>query len=75
MRKLSFQENGLLLCRYVFTLFFYSFLVNGKSKGMISPTRGIHQGDLLFLLCTEGFHGIISQAAIDEAIRDYSLCR
>ena len=79
MRKLDFQENGLLLCWCMFTLFFYSFLVNGKSKGMISPTRGIHQGDLLlpflFLLCIEGFHNIISQAATDEAIRGYSLCR
>ena len=43
---------------------------------MISPTRGIHQRDLLlpflFLLCTEGFHSIISQATTDEAIRGYS---
>lgn len=79
MRKPGFQGNGLLLCWYVFTLFFYSFLVNGKSKGMISSTRGIHQRDLLlpflFLLCTEGFHSIISQAATDEAIRGYSICR
>ena len=76
MRKPGFQGNGLLLCQYVFTLFFNSFLVNGKSKGMISPTRGIHQRDLLlpflFLLCTEGFHSIISQATTDEAIRGYS---
>lgn len=79
MRKHGFQENGLLLFWSVFTLFYYSFFVNGKPKGMISPTRGIHQGDLLlpflFLLCTEGFHGIISQATTNETIRGYSLCR
>ena len=79
MRKPGFQGNGLLLCWYVFTLFFYSFLVNSKSKGMISSTRGIHQRDLLlpflFLLCTKGFHSIISQAATNEAIRGYSICK
>lgn len=79
MRKLSFQENGLILCWYVFTLFLYSFFVNGKPKGMISPTRGIHQEDLLlpflYLLCIGGFQGIISQATTDETIRGYSLCR
>ena len=46
---------------------------------MISPSRGIHQGDpfspFLFLLYTEGLHGLISQAANEGDIKGYSLCR
>ena len=42
----------------------YSILVNGEPKGLISPSRGIPQGDpfppFLFLLCIEGLHGLIS---------------
>ena len=57
----------------------YSILVNGEPKGLIHPSRGIRQGDpispFLFLLCTKGFHGLISQAATQGDIRGYSLSR
>ena len=61
------------------TLVSYSILVNGEPKGLIKPSREIRQGDLLspflFLLCIEGFHGLISQAARQGDLTSYSLCR
>ena len=57
----------------------YSILINGEPKGMITPTRGIRQGGLLspflFLLCTEGLHALINNAANFGEITRFSLCR
>lgn len=57
----------------------YSILVNGKPKGLINPTRGITQGDrlslFLFLLCTEGLHGLFKKAARAKEINGFSLCK
>ena len=57
----------------------YSILINGEPQGMIHPTREIRQGDplfpFLFLLCTEGLHGLIQQVAMLGEIKGYSLCR
>ena len=57
----------------------YSILVNGEAHGMIHPTRGIRQKDplspFLFLLCTEGLHGLINHAANMGDIKGFSLCR
>ena len=57
----------------------YSILVNGEPKGLINPTRGIRQADpfspFLFLLWTEGLHGLISQKATLGNPRDFSHCR
>ena len=54
----------------------YSILVNGEPKRMIIPSRGIRQGDplspFLFLLCTEGLHGLISKAVEQGDIRGFS---
>lgn len=69
-------ERLLMLC---VTTVSYSILVNGEPKGMIHPTRGIHQGDPLssfrFLLCTEGLHGLLNQVSTMGEIQGYSLCR
>ena len=57
----------------------YSILVNGEPQGLIQPTRGIRQGDLLspflFLLCTKGLHGLITKAAANGDIRGFSICK
>ena len=57
----------------------YSILVNREPKGMMTPTRGIIQGDplssFLFLLCTEGLNGLLNKAAHQGHIKGYSLCR
>ena len=57
----------------------YSLLVNGEPHGHITPTRGIRQGDplspYLFLLCTEGLHRLIQDAANNGNIKGVSICR
>ncbi|KAK2650147.1 hypothetical protein Ddye_017636 [Dipteronia dyeriana] len=51
----------------------YSFILNGKVRGFIKPTRGLRQGDPLylyiFILCAEGFSSLISKS---ERYGDYN---
>ena len=57
----------------------FSVLINGKPFGMIHPTRGIRQGDLLspylFLLCAEGFTSLLQKAVLEGNIQGVSICR
>ena len=57
----------------------YSILVDAEPKGIITPTRGLRQGNslspFLFILCTEGLHGLIKRAARDDEVRGFSLCK
>ena len=67
MKKLGFNDRWIKLLMLCVTTVSYSVIVNGEPKGLIHPSRGIRQGDpispFLFLPCTEGFHGLINQAA------------
>ena len=57
----------------------YSILINGEPQGLITPSRGIRQGDplspFLFLLCVEGLHGLIEDAARVGDLRGFYLCK
>ena len=50
----------------------YSILVNEELKGLISPFRGLRQGDplspYLFLLCTKGLNAIFRRVAMEGDI-------
>ena len=79
MEKMGFTGhwiNLMMLCVKIVT---YSILVNSKPKGMITPSRGIGQGDplspFLFFLCTEGLNGLINKADHQLYIKGYSLYR
>ena len=79
MSRMGFCDlwiNLIMICVKTAT---YSILVNGEPQGLIQPTTGIRQGDLLspflFLLCTEGLHGLITKAAANGDIRGFSICR
>ena len=57
----------------------YSILVNGELKGLIRPSRGLKQEDpispFLFILCSEGLHGLIKNAASNGDIIGFGLCK
>ena len=57
----------------------FSILINGKPFGMINPTRGLQQGDLLspylFLLCAKGFTSLLQKAKLEGNIHGVSICR
>ena len=79
MSRMGFCDrwiNLIVICVKTVT---YSILVNGEPQSLIQPTRGIRQGDppspFLFLLCTEGLHGLIKKATADGDIRGFSICR
>ena len=78
MRKMGFNERWIKLIMACVKTVSYSILVNGEPQGFIQPTRGIHQGDplspFLFLLCTEGLHGLIQHAANMGEIKGFPLC-
>ena len=69
MEKLGFKDRWINLMMICVKSVSYSILVNGEPKGLIYPTRGIQQGNLvspfLFLLCSENA----------SAIRGFSLGR
>ena len=77
--KLGFQNSWVSLIMECITTVTYSIMVNGKSQGMITPTRGLRQGDplspYLFLFCVEGLDAILRKAANDGEINGFSLCR
>ena len=70
MRKMGFSEKwiGLIMV-----------CTNEEPKGLIHPTRGLRQGDppspFLFLLYTEGLHGLINKATSNDDIHGFSLCK
>ena len=79
MLKMGFQSTWVNLIMECVHSVSFSILVNGSPHGYFTPSRGLRQGDplspYLFLLCTEGLHGLLSQAKISGQIQGLSLCR
>ena len=79
MRKMGFCEQWIGLIMVCVKTVTYSILVNGEPKELIHPSRGLRQGDplspFLFLLCTEGLHGLIKKAANNGDITGFRLCK
>ena len=79
LQKLVFHDRWVALMMECITTVSYSLLINGEPTGNIHPSRGVRQRDplspYLFLLCTEGFHGLIKQAASMGDIRGISIYR
>ena len=56
----------------------YSIMLNDQPHGLITPTRGLRQGDplspYLFLLVTKGLHALYEEAKENGEIEGVSLC-
>lgn len=65
------------IMQYVSTVH-YSFLVRGKPRGFVVPTRGLRQGDplspYLFLLAAEGFSALLQQKQSVGLLPGISIC-
>ena len=74
--KMGFQESWVAMIMECITTVTYSILVNGEPKGLITPTRGLRQGDplspYLFLFCVEGLNAILNQASESGDIHGFS---
>jgi hypothetical protein len=79
MIKMGFANQWVNLVLECISTVSFSILINGAPKGFFRPSRGLRQGDplspYLFLLCTEGLHGLITKAINDHVIRGISLNR
>ena len=79
MRKIGFNERWVNLIMICVKSVTYSILVNGELCGVIHPSRGIRQSDLLspflFLPSTEGLNDLIKHAKMNCDIHGFSLCR
>jgi len=75
--KMGFQESWVAMIMECITTVTYSILVNGEPKGLITPTRGLRQGDplspYLFLFCAEGLNAILNQASENGDIHGFSI--
>ena len=79
MKKMGFGDTWTNLMMQCISKATYSVLINGEPYGHIKSTRGMRQGDplspYLFLLCTEGFYGLLRKAEENGDIRDVSICQ
>ena len=77
--KDGFQESWVAMIMECITMVTYSILVNGEPKGLITPTRGLRQGDplspYLFLFCAKGLNAILNQASESGDIHGFPICR
>jgi hypothetical protein len=69
MRQMGFDERWICLVMMCVTTVKYSVVINGEPCGLITPTRGIRQGDpispYLFLLCVEVLSSMVTKANRD----------
>lgn len=79
MRRLGFDEAWIELIMNCVTSVSYRIKVNGELSHSFQPERGLRQGDplspYLFLLCTEGFSGLLNRAERDGLISGVKICR
>ena len=79
LEKIGFHRKWVDLMMECITTITYSILINGEPSHTIHPSKGLRQGDplssYLFLLCTEGLHGLLAKAAASGEISGISICR
>ena len=78
MRHLGFADSLIKIIMSCMSTVFYTVLLNGQPVGNIKPTRGLRQGDslflYLFLLCAFGLQGLLKKAEVQGDMNGVSIC-
>ena len=79
MEKLGFVNRFRDLIMRCVSMVTYSIKISGTSRGHITPSRGIHQGDplspYLFLLCVESLSALIQSSVNRGQMEGIKICR
>ena len=78
MERLGFDERWINLIMQCVSTVSYRIKVNGEMTEEIIPTRGLRQGDplspYLFLICAEGFSGLLIEAERTGNLEGVTIC-
>lgn len=79
MKQMGFDARWIALIMECITMVSYSILINGEPTDIIQPSRGLRQGGplspYLFLICSEGLHGLLQKEADVSHICGVSICK
>ena len=79
MKQIGFADKWIFLVMTCVRTVKYLVLLNGQPFGLITPTRGLQQGDPLspyfFILCVEGLSTVINRAKREGGITGLSIIR
>jgi len=79
LRKIGFANRWISLLMSCIRTVTYSILINGQPHGLITPTRGLRQGDplspYLFILCAEVLSSLLQHSSKEGLISGVSLSR
>jgi hypothetical protein len=79
MQKLGFADRWVQLLMTCVRTITYSILINGQPYGLITPSRGLRQGDPLspyfFILCAEGLSSLLQHAERNRLITGLPIVR
>nr|XP_027067776.1 uncharacterized protein LOC113693433 [Coffea arabica] len=79
MEKMDFCNKWIKWIMSCITTVTYSFNINGDHRGLVTPQKGIRQGDhlspYLFLLCSEGLSNLLKRAEDGKKITRMTISR
>jgi hypothetical protein len=78
LRKLGFAEQWIKLVMVCISSVKYQVRINGELTDVITPERGLRQGDplspYLFLICAEGFSALLNGAEVVGELEGIQIC-